>query len=85
MSALPSLNNKFKLEAFDLYVILFSKTCRAEKFKLLSQLKCELGIKLRFNLRLEYRGFSPYAAFGTWKKTALAKNRISKIFILCMQ
>ena len=28
-----------------------------------------------------YRGFSPYATFGTWKKTALAKNRISKIFI----
>ena len=30
-----------------------------------------------------YRGFSPYATFGTWKKTALAKNRIRKIFILC--
>ena len=30
-----------------------------------------------------YRGFLPYATFGTWKKTALAKNRISKIFILC--
>ena len=27
-----------------------------------------------------YRGFLPYATFGTWKKTALAKNRISKIF-----
>jgi hypothetical protein len=32
-----------------------------------------------------YRGFSPYATFGTWKKIALAKNRISKIFILCTQ
>ena len=32
-----------------------------------------------------YRGFSPYATFGTWKKVALAKNRISKIFILCTQ
>ena len=32
-----------------------------------------------------YRGFLPYATFGTWKKTALAKNRISKIFILCTQ
>ena len=31
----------------------------------------------------KYRGFSPYATFGTWKKFALAKNRISKIFILC--
>ena len=33
----------------------------------------------------KYRGFLPYATFGTWKKTALAKNRISKIFILCTQ
>ena len=32
-----------------------------------------------------YRGFLPYATFGTWKKTALAKNRTSKIFILCTQ
>ena len=32
-----------------------------------------------------YRGFSPYATFGTWKKFALAKNRISKIFVLCTQ
>ena len=32
-----------------------------------------------------YRGFSPYATFGTWKKFALAINRISKIFILCTQ
>ena len=32
-----------------------------------------------------YRGFSPYATFGTWQKVALAKNRISKIFILCTQ
>ena len=32
-----------------------------------------------------YRGFLPYATFGTWKKVALAKNRISKIFILCTQ
>ena len=24
----------------------------------------------------------PYATFGTWKKLALAKNRISKTFIL---
>ena len=28
-----------------------------------------------------YRGFLPYATFGTWKKTTLAKNRISKIFM----
>ena len=34
-------------------------------------------------LTMIYRGFSPYATFGTWKKTALAKNRVSKIFILC--
>ena len=33
----------------------------------------------------KYRGFSPYATFGTWKKFALAKNRISKIFVLCTQ
>ena len=33
----------------------------------------------------DYRGFLPYATFGTWKKFAFAKNRISKIFILCMQ
>ena len=32
-----------------------------------------------------YRGFLPYATFGTWKKTALAENRISKISILCTQ
>ena len=32
-----------------------------------------------------YRGFSPNATFWTWKKFALAKNRISKIFILCTQ
>ena len=32
-----------------------------------------------------YRGFSPYATFGTWKKFALTKNRISKIFVLCTQ
>ena len=32
-----------------------------------------------------YRGFSPYATFGTWKKVALAKNRINKIFILYTQ
>ena len=36
-------------------------------------------------LFLVYRGFSPYATFGTWKKVALAKNLISKIFILCKQ
>ena len=35
--------------------------------------------------KMKYRGFSPYATFGTWKKFALAKNRISKIFILCTQ
>ena len=33
----------------------------------------------------KYRGFLPYATFGTWKKFALAKNRISKIFVLCTQ
>ena len=33
----------------------------------------------------KYRGFSPYTTFRTWKKFALAKNRISKIFILCTQ
>ena len=33
----------------------------------------------------QYRGFLPYATFGTWKKTALAKNRISNFFILCTQ
>ena len=27
----------------------------------------------------DYRGFLHYATFGTWKKNALAKNRISKI------
>ena len=32
-----------------------------------------------------YRGFLPYATFGTSEKVALAKNRISKIFILCTQ
>ena len=32
-----------------------------------------------------YRGFLPYATFGTLEKVALAKNRISKIFILCTQ
>ena len=26
-----------------------------------------------------YRGFSPYATFGTWQKVALAKNRISHV------
>ena len=36
-------------------------------------------------LKRTYRGFLPYATFGTWKKFALAKNRISKIFILCTQ
>ena len=36
-------------------------------------------------LTMIYRGFSPYATFGTWKKNALAKNRVSKIFILCME
>ena len=35
--------------------------------------------------RAGYRGFLPYATFGTWKKFAVAKNRISKIFILCTQ
>ena len=33
----------------------------------------------------KYRGFLPYATFGTWKKLALAKNSVSQIFILCMQ
>ena len=32
-----------------------------------------------------YRGLLPYANFGTWKKFTLAKNRISKVFILCTQ
>ena len=32
------------------------------------------------NFDEEYRGFSPYATFGTWKKVALAKNRIRKMF-----
>ena len=27
---------------------------------------------------INYRGFLPYATFGTWKKFALAKNRIRK-------
>ena len=34
-----------------------------------------------FHLHSRYRGFSPYATFGTLEKVALAKNRISKIFI----
>ena len=33
----------------------------------------------------KYRGFLPYAIFGTLEKVALAKNRISRIFILCTQ
>ena len=41
--------------------------------------------KMNFFSTTTYRGFLPYATFGTWKKTALAKNRISKIFILCTQ
>ena len=33
------------------------------------------GASLKDAIRLEtnYRGFSPYATFGTWTKTALAK------------
>ena len=31
------------------------------------------------NFDEEYRGFSPYATFETWKKVALAKNRISHV------
>ena len=34
---------------------------------------------------IKYRGFLPYATFGTWKKVALAKNCISKISILYTQ
>ena len=48
--------------------------------KLVLPEKKEKKISLRV---FEYRGFLPYATFGTWKKFALAKNRISKIFILC--
>ena len=43
------------------------------------------GQGVQFSRKVYYRGFLPYATFGTWKKTALAKNRISKIFILCTQ
>ena len=53
----------------------------------------EIKVQLTVNLKVmfgqyklhTYRGFLRYATFGTWKKTALAKNRISKIFILCTQ
>ena len=49
-----------------------------------------IGLALHFFYQLKdeqitYRGFLPYATFGTWKKFALAKNRINKIFILCTQ
>ena len=33
-----------------------------------------------FTLTYNYRGFLPYATFGTLEKVALAKNRISQIF-----
>ena len=36
--------------------------------------------KCRHISNSRYRGLSAYATFGTWKKFALAKNRISKIF-----
>ena len=32
-----------------------------------------------------YRGFSPYATFGTWIKFALAKNRISQILVIALK
>ena len=40
-------------------------------------------IRYKFNMNFdeEYRGFSPYATFGTWKKVALAmyvrRNKIN--------
>ena len=37
------------------------------------------------SLKNMYKGFLPYATFGTCRKTALAKNRISKTSILCTQ
>ena len=43
------------------------------------------GLERLISLHTQYRGFSPYATFGTWKKFTLAKNRISKIFVLCTQ
>ena len=46
----------------------------------------KVNMKLSYNsLKVNNRGFSPSATFGTWKKFALAKNSISKVFILCTQ
>ena len=33
----------------------------------------------------KYRGFSPYATFGTFEKFALAKNRISQILVIVLK
>ena len=46
-------------------------------------LSCELGHHQQTQTKnlqpIMARGFSPYATFGTWKKVALAKNRIRQI------
>ena len=51
--------------------------------KLCSVISKVILVNTYVSLKIIYRGFLPYATFGTWKKFALAKNRISKIFILC--
>ena len=43
---------------------------------------CKKEVKSFFLFIKSYRGFSPYATFGTWQKVALAKNCISHV---CMQ
>ena len=41
--------------------------------------KGKVNVSQNFVAFSEYRGFSPYATFGTWQKVALAKNRISHV------
>ena len=52
----------------------------------LLSIDCDLlqNLKKQF-CKFIYRGFLPYATLGTWEKVALAKNRISQIYILCTQ
>ena len=81
---------KGQLYAQDMFAPLTEHPRIAECLLYLGILNIDLGEYVtaqRFVIHwsINYRGFLPYATFGTWEKVALAKIRISKIFILCTQ